>query len=299
MGYGLVGFGGDFAMNLLAQDHPSAHPVRVRVASPVVDVKAADPVVRVDVRVRDSGPCRYEAERSVKLDASASGRLRLDAGAGELKVVGVEGLGEVRAVGRACASNEDDLDALQVSLEDRGGELALETHYPDHSSMGWRGEHYARIDLTVEVPRGMSVDVDDSSGDLSVSGTGELNIDDSSGSLTVQDVIGSVRVDDSSGDIEVSGVKGDVEIEDGSGGIDVRDVQGSVRLDDGSGGIDVSGVGRDVLVSDDGSGSIVVRDVQGDFTVRSDGSGSVRYSGVQGSVNIPRDKREGRHSHGG
>jgi hypothetical protein len=299
LGYGLVGLGGDYAVGLLAQDHTPARGVRVRVREPVVDVRVAEPVVRVHVQATASGECRYEAERTVQMDASAARRLLLDAGSGDLKVVGVDGLKEVRAAGHACASDEDYLEDLQVTLEDHAGRLALQTHYPDHRGIGWRGNDYARIDLTVEVPKGMAVDLNDSSGDLEVSGTGALNIEDSSGSIRVRDVGGPVNIDDSSGEIDVSGVEGDVNVEDGSGGISIRDVQGSVRLDDGSGGIDVAGVGRNVTVADDGSGSIEVRDVKGDFTVRSDGSGGILYSGVQGTVSIPRDKQEGRHRHGG
>ena len=290
LGYGLVGLGGDYAMGLLAQDHSPVHAVRVRVKEPVVRVRAV---------VRGSGDCRYEAERTVQIDASATQQLQLDAGSGALKVVGVYGLKEVRAVGHACASDEEYLEDLQVTLADHSGHLALEAHYPDRRGIGWRGEDYARIDLTVEVPKGMSVDLNDSSGDLEVSGTGALNIDDSSGSIVVSDISGPLSIDDSSGEIDISRVEGDVDIEDGSGGIGIRDVQGSVRLEDGSGGIDVSGVGRNVTVGDDGSGSIEVRDVKGDFTVRNDGSGGIRYSGVQGTVSIPRDKQEGRHRHGG
>lgn len=291
LGYALAGFGGDYAVSLLAQEHTPANGVRVHVN----DVKV-ERAVRVRTRVRASESCRYEAERSVRIDASASQQLFLEAGSGDLKVVGVAGLGEVRAVGRACASDEASLQDLQLTLEKRGDAVALTAHYPD---IGWHGDGYARIDLTVEIPRGMSVDLDDSSGDLQVSGSGDLRIDDSSGGILVEDATGSVSIDDSSGEIDVSGVQGDLRIEDGSGSIDVRNVQGSVRLDDGSGGISVVGVGRDVMVDGDGSGSIEVRDVKGDFTVRHDGSGSIRYSGIQGTVDIPREKMEGYHRHGG
>lgn len=284
LGYGLVGLTGDYSVALLARDHAPARRVRVR--APNVRVKVAEPDVRVHVRVGNVGACRYEAEKTVTLDASATESLRLLAGSGQLKVVGVEGLGEVRAVGHACASDKAYLDDLQVSLERRGGELDLETHYPDH--MGWRGGGYARIDLTVQVPKGMSVDLKDSSGDLDVTGTGDLRIADSSGSIQVGDIGGALTIADGSGGIDVSGVQGDLEIRDGSGSMDIRDVQGSVRLIDGSGSIDVAGVGHDVTVGADGSGSIRVRDVRGDFTVRRDGSGSIRYSGVDGAVSIPR-----------
>ncbi len=286
LGYGLVGFTGDYSMALLARDHASVRGIRA--VAPMTAARAADPVVRVHVRMHDQGSCRYEAERSVKLEASTSQMLHLVAGAGNLTVKGVPGLEEVRAVGHACASSESYLDELQVTLDRTGDGLALKTHYPRR---GWRGEGYARIDLRVEVPEGMAADVKDSSGDLEVSGTGALRLSDSSGSLRVDHVDGPVSIDDSSGGIEVSDVTGDVAIRDGSGGIDVRDVQGSVHLTDGSGSIDVAGVGRDVIVGADGSGSIDVRRVKGDFTVRHDGSGSIRYSDVDGTVSVPLKKR--------
>ena len=50
--------------------------------------------------------CRFESERAVSSAVRSGDNLRLRAGSGSLEVVGVEGLGEVRAVGRACASHE-------------------------------------------------------------------------------------------------------------------------------------------------------------------------------------------------
>lgn len=253
----------------------------------LASTSAAGAVVQTPSQAR----CTYSAERTVTLAASASRQLRLEAGSGELDVVGVAGLDQVRAVGRACASDEDYLQDLQLTLEARGEDIALTAHYPDRSGRSWFGEDYARIDLRVEIPKGMSVDLEDSSGGMTVAGTGELHIFDSSGSIRVEDVAGRLSIRDSSGEISISRVQGDVDIEDGSGGIDVQDVTGSVRLDDGSGEMSVTGVERDVTVADDGSGSIEVRNVTGDFTVRHDGSGSIRYSSVQGSVDVPRDRR--------
>lgn len=292
LGYGLVGFGGDYAVGLLANEPRPDDVVRVRVRT---DVKVDVPDIDVRVRMSDQGSCTYEAERKVALGASASQWLRLDAGSGSLKVEGREGLDQVQAVARACASDEAYLDDLQLTLQREGGDLALEAHYPDRSHFrGWRGNDYARLDLVVLVPKDMSVDVDDSSGDMDISGTGALRIDDSSGGISVRGASGPVSIDDSSGGIDVADIAGDLTIDDGSGGIDVRGVEGVVRLRDGSGSIRVEQVRRDVVVEDDGSGSITVRDVQGDFQVQDDGSGDIRYSGIAGTVDIPRDKRHNR-----
>lgn len=289
LGYGLVGYGGDQVAALMAREMHPDRAVRVRV-QPDVKVDVDVPDVRVHVRVNHEGSCAYETERRVTLSASAQQWLRLKAGSGSLTVEGREGLHRVEAVARACASDEEYLDGLQLTLENDGGDLSLTTHYPRRSSWGG-GNDYARLDLTVQIPKGMAVDVDDSSGEMDLSGTGDLRIDDSSGGITVRNAGGDVTIEDGSGGIDVADVSGDVSIDDGSGGIELQGVQGEVRLRDGSGSIRVEDVQQNVVVEDDGSGSITVRDVKGGFRVAHDGSGSIRYSGVAGTVTIPRDKR--------
>jgi len=264
VGYGLVGMGGEYAVAV--RDHISG-----------------------------SGSCDFTVERRVALSASAVRWLRLKAGSGELTVEGREGLERVEAVGVACASDEAYLADLQLTLDRDGDDLVLSAHYPDRSGKnGWRGNDYARIDLTVQVPLDMAVDVEDSSGSMEVRGTGALRIADSSGDIVVERAAGGVTIDDSSGGITLRGVRGDVEIEDGSGDINLSDVTGSVKLRDGSGSVEVEQVTRDVVVERDGSGSISVRDVGGDFTVHADGSGSIRHSGVQGAVDVPAKKGDRR-----
>ena len=292
LAYGLIGYGGDYAVGLIGlEGHSGTRHVIVDVEHMVdVDVDV-EHMVDVDVHVQHSGECKFEVERRVTLDASATEWLRLRAGAGALAVEGQAGLEQVQAVGRACASEAGYLDDLRVTLERVNDEIVLSAHYPDRS--GW-GNGYARIDLAVEIPLSMPVDLDDSSGSVELAGTGELRIDDSSGSIFARGINGSVSIDDSSGEIDVEDVSGDVRIEDGSGEINVRDVQGSVHIRDGSGSIDVVEVDQNVVIDEDGSGSIEVRDVLGDFSVLSDGSGSIRHSGVAGAVEIPMKKRERR-----
>ena len=233
--------------------------------------------------------CRFDSEYEVSVAASVADKLELRAGAGGLKVEGREGLDQVRATARACASDMDYLDELEVTLRREGDDIILTTHYPDLSGLRF-GNDVAQIDLVVEIPLGMAVEIEDSSGSMEVSGTGDLRIEDSSGSIDVAGISGAVDIDDSSGSLKVEDVAGDVAIEDGSGSIQVRNIQGALHLRDGSGSIEVVDVGQDVVVERDGSGSINVRDVRGDFTVRRDGSGRIRYSNVEGNVQIPRRK---------
>jgi len=315
LGYGLIGFGGDYAIGLWAQNVDQAYEdvrvfeyVEVEVAVDVADVAvevdiedvfvevdvevdvdvAVDPVM-VDVRVRHGGSCSYELDRSFTIPVSGANLLVIDAGSGELNVEGRRGMDQIEVAARVCASREEWLDALTLSVEEVGSEILLEAHYPENRESR-RGDNTAKIDLTVVISLGMDVDMDDSSGSLSVLGSGSLRVEDSSGSIRISGANGSVYVDDSSGGIEIRDVAGDVDVRDGSGEVDVSDVEGTVRVSDGSGGIDLAEVGQDVILESDGSGSIEVRAVGGDFVVRRDGSGGVRHSDVEGTVEIPEDK---------
>jgi DUF4097 and DUF4098 domain-containing protein YvlB len=155
---------------------------------------------------------------------------------------------------RACASREEYVDDLRLTIDERADEIILTAHYPDKSIFDWFGRNVARIDLAVEVPMNMDVSIEDESVSITVEGKGALRI------------------------------------QDGSGSIDVRGVQGTLRVRrDGSGSIDVVEVTGDVVVGRDGSGSIRVEDVSGDFSVGSDGSGGIHYSRVDGTVDIPED----------
>jgi hypothetical protein len=229
-------------------------------------VAHTSPVDHVMHETNAQDNCRYEEERSLDLSANAGDQLVLVVGSGSLEVIGRPGLSEVRAVGRVCSSHEEWMDELDILGERRGSEVMVEATYPDRDNWRnlFRGRSYARIDMVVEVPEGMAAEID---------------------------VSGSIEIDDSSGEIVVTGVRGDVMVDDSSGEIEIFDIDGSVTISDGSGEIQVEDVTQDVLVRRDGSGSIYVDGVGGDFTVARDGSGSIRYRNVEGEVDIPRRRR--------
>lgn len=231
------------------------------------------------------GECEYRAERTATLPAAGADLLRLAARAGSLRVEGRPGLSEIRVRGEACASSQRYLEAIQLVAERSGREARVEVRTPDMRGVG---RMYARMDLVVEVPQGLAMDVTDSSGEAEFRAVGALRLEDSSGAIEVTDAAGDVQIDDSSGEIRVRGVRGDLRLRDSSGGIDVSGVQGGVFVEsDGSGEIEIADVGRDVRIERDSSGSIEVRDVRGDFVVERDGSGGIRHRDVGGSVRIP------------
>lgn len=229
---------------------------------------------------------RCEVRREVDRQLGAAGLtgVLVDAEAGSLEVVGAD-VDRVRVRGVVCASDDDLAADSRLIVERRQDAAWVEADLADGG--GWRS--YARMDLTVEMPRSLAADIQDGSGAITVRDIAAARVDDGSGSIAIQDVEGAVIIDDGSGEIRVERV-GSIEIDDGSGSIDVADIRGDVVVvEDGSGSMDIRDVAGDVRIQEDGSGSIVVAGVGGDFVLEDDGSGSVRYRDVQGQVSVPDD----------
>lgn len=231
----------------------------------------------------DGERCEFRDVR--ELGAPAAGTLWIESGAGPVEIAGEAGLDEFRVSAELCASDQERLDGLGVTLEgDR-----LETRYP---RMGWSwGSNYARIALTVRVPAGTAIELDDRSGAATVTDVGAVRVDDQSGSLQITGARGDIRVEDGSGSLRIEDVTGDVSVEDGSGSLTIREVAGSVMLEDGSGSATVHGVTGNVVVTDDGSGSIEIEGVGGDVRVSDAGSGRVRVRDVEGGLTVTGTRR--------
>jgi len=206
--------------------------------------------------------------KTLRLPAEGLTELEINCGAGFLKVQGVEGLDaiEVKAEISARGVDEGEMkefirDHVTLTLENKGIRAVLVSEIEDHSFFSF---HNAQIDLTVNVPKKMGLNVDDGSGSIDIAGiTGSVYIEDGSGNLSVENIQGNLEIDDGSGEIEIRGVTGDLVIDDGSGSISVADIGGSVTLDDGSGSIDIDGVEKDLTLKETGSGGLNFRNVKG------------------------------------
>lgn len=233
--------------------------------------------------------CRHSREIQRALPADAVQRMVVEARAGELRVTGVEGLEAVRVSAEACASHQEILEEIGMELRSERGVAVLQARIPDTDGWSWR-DRYALLHLSVEIPRGMAAEIDDTSGPLEVEGTGDTRIRDSSGSIRARGISGSLDVDDSSGSIDIMDVTGPVMVDDSSGSIEIDQVLGDVTIArDSSGSIRIRDVEGSVHVLRDSSGSIEVVGISGDFSVDRDGSGSIRYRDVAGEVRIPDD----------
>lgn len=194
---------------------------------------------------------------SKQLSVPADGlqQLNIEAGAGVLNVTGVAGLQKIEVDAEIWTYSNNHSD-YQLSLEGfgRNAELVAKTS----SRAGFRVNigNSKRIDLNVRIPAHL-----------------KLNIDDGSGDITISAVDAKVKIEDGSGRLEVKGIGGDLTIDDGSGDIVVDDVAGNVSISDGSGDMYVSNVGQ-TLVIDDGSGDIEVFNIH-NLKIEESGSGDV------------------------
>jgi len=235
--------------------------------------------------------CKYEKKIDLTLDLSASDVLVISAAAGDLEVTGISGSDQAVIKGKACASKEEWLDESKVNTNDgRRAEISVELPDTDGSWFSL-GNNYAWIDLDIEVPENLALEVNDSSGDMFLRNTAAVQLKDSSGDIEIEDARGSVSIRDSSGDIEIDRTMGDLTIEsDSSGDIYASDIDGTVLVEqDSSGDIHISHVSKDVVVERDSSGDITATDVGGDFRVLKDSSGGIRSNDVMGEVQLPRE----------
>lgn len=232
--------------------------------------------------------CAHERNLDATLDLADAQTLTVRAAAGDLVVNGRAGLSEARIRGKLCASNEEWLDEARIDTVG-GRDAEISVALPDSSGWSLMGSRYVYMDLEIEVPEGLALDISDSSGDIEIEGTGPLEVSDSSGDIDIERIAGGVVLDDSSGDIELKDIGGDVLVRrDSSGSIYGRNIEGSARVErDSSGEIEFREVRGDFVVERDSSGDIVADTIGGDFRVLKDGSGDIEVRGVEGDVEIP------------
>ncbi|MEM7245997.1 MAG: hypothetical protein AAF533_11690 [Acidobacteriota bacterium] len=247
--------------------------------------------------------CDHEAPRATGIDLDGVDRIVIDAGAGFLKVNGGRRAQRLEAEGTACSSNEDLLDDIQLEVARKGDTIKLKTVFPEWKK-AFKGVTM-KLDLSVTLPDGIPVEINDGSGEMTVTQVRSLQVSDGSGSMTIEDVGGELRIDDGSGSITLRKIDGDTRINDGSGSIDASLIGGDLDINDGSGSINVTEVRGDVDVNDgsgsmsvtdvrgsvtinDGSGSIDVRRVGGGLHVRDSGSGGLSYKDIEGRIKVPR-----------
>lgn len=201
--------------------------------------------------------CSYQEQIEFTVPSTNIATLDVSAGAGDLRVSSSPSAKDISVSATVCASRKSGLENMGVGHIVQGDTQFLWTKINEQKG-GFFSSGYAFIDLEVTVPAGMAVTIKDGSGDLSVSGTGDLSVVDGSGDSRIFAIAGNVTVQDGSGELTIEDVQGNVDVDDGSGEIDIAKVTGSVTVRDGSGDIDVREVQLEVTIVEDGSGDVNV-----------------------------------------
>ena len=235
--------------------------------------------------------CKFQAPRNESLNLAGVHTLVIELGQHNLHLNGgTANSAEVR--GRACASSSDRLDTLRLVQRREGDRLILST---DNDTEGWSinlfgWSSYAYLDLQVDVPSNLAVELKVGSGDADVAGIDSLEGRVGSGDLRARNINGRFDASVGSGDIVAKNI-GEIHVASlGSGDFTVEGVRGNVEIGSiGSGDAALSTVGGNVVVDSIGSGDLSVNDVAHDLRVHSVGSGDVSHHRVAGHVDIPSD----------
>ena len=150
--------------------------------------------------------------------------VRLTSGLGRVDVEGVEGLDSVEisakryARGSSSAAAKENAAAVPVNVDNEDSALEI-------SSDEGRG---TGVDYDLRVPRGSTVEVESTAGDVEISGLNNAaTVRAESGDVSLENVRGSVTIEAPRGDvaIESTGTEtGHAEITVGSGDLDLKDL---------------------------------------------------------------------------
>lgn len=207
------------------------------------------------------------------------GRLVVDLGSENVTVrTGSGNRARVIVEGRGWDAAEE-FERRRFTARAQGDRLVVRTDPP---SRRWStASRDAQYQVTVEIPRRFSAELDLGSGNVEVGDLrGDLSVDVGSGNVSVASVDGSAAVDTGSGNVQVGAVAGDLEVDTGSGNVQAGRVDGRFSADTGSGRVQAGPVDGPVAV-DTGSGRVEVTMARAHPAEIDTGSGSV-------TVHLPR-----------
>ncbi len=234
---------------------------------------------------------RFEYQKSVEvagkpeiLVSNTSGSVEITAA--PVTDVNISALKNVRAADQAEA--EKIADRIEIKVTKNGNLVKIETNYLKGRAgslsfwerlFGTGEDSYGGVDYNITVPQECRIEVDNVSGNVTVSGIKEeVSINTTSGDLSLKDITGLIDVATVSGAMELDNIKGDINISATSSDARLTAIDGMIDIRTTSG--DIRGV-----------------DIRGPMTV-SETSGEVSLASIAGDVRIKSDLRRYRHRTG-
>ncbi|MEM9896393.1 MAG: DUF4097 family beta strand repeat-containing protein [Bacteroidota bacterium] len=142
-----------------------------------------------------------------------------------------------KAVFEGIIEGSGDEGDYVFEVNEYGDRVSIEVENRRRGSWGSYKLTKARIDITL--PDGVTLDIDNSSGDVFVSNMRNTRseIKASSGDITVKNIISNLELSTSSGDIEVENLVGDSDIRSTSGDQSFSETKGNITTESTSGNI--------------------------------------------------------------
>ncbi len=220
--------------------------------------------------------------------------LRIEGSAGDVSVKGGASVGKLKATARFRAGTHEDAKAKA----DRYTPVLEESE--QYVLLKQPEGHDFSVDLDIDVPTGVPLELKLLSGDVSIEGTNApVRVHGKSGDLSLKGAEGAIEVSLSSGDVAIEHANASVlTVETKSGDLSLNDVTGAVNVRTSSGdvsvkrcrarNVSVEAASGDVSVDmlEPVNGTVNVRTVSGDVSVSlPDGSDCrVTLSTLRGSV---------------
>jgi len=241
----------------------------------------------------------YRFEYQKEIEISVKGGLNLSNTSGTVKIVGapVDKI-SIHAVKNVRATDADEAEKvaghIEIKVSKMGNNVVIKTNYLKMNGgsvsfwdklFGGGGDSFGPVDYDVVVPLDCTADVENISGDVTVSDlNNEIFINATSGNLYVHNIRGSVNLESVSGDIRIAEIGGDISISAISSDVKIDSIAGMVDIRSTSGNTTGSRILGAIAISQT-SGDIELEDIIGDIKVRST-SGKVQIRQDSGSVDI-------------
>jgi DUF4097 and DUF4098 domain-containing protein YvlB len=221
-------------------------------------------------------PSTVEESKTLKVDTGKPVTLKVANASGDVTVTGSDvDTVQVNVVKTAYDSSQSSADAevknIKYTIKQTGNAITLTYELP--KSMNFNNK-VNTVDFEITVPSETAVEVDSSTGKVSVAGTkGNVDLKNSFGDVTVENIEGALSVSNNGGGIEATGIQA------GSENIDLNSDFGNISLEKANAG---------KITINSNSGKVSFKDVNatGDFYSKS-GFGDTKYeNGSAASVTI-------------
>jgi DUF4097 and DUF4098 domain-containing protein YvlB len=254
--------------------------------------ESVDQISKGDFKMPWFGPSETRTVE-LPLHIETGKTLRLERTNGDIKIIGGEPVGSLRATVTVRGSDREDAQTKAEQwtpvIEENGNGLVLK-----------QAENSLEEDLEIYVPKGVNLDIRIQHGDVSIRDThGTLRVDSRSGDLDAADLTGSVEVISMAGDVRVRNAhdarvdienkSGDILLHNIDGSISVRSSNGDVRLKDVAGssiGVETVSGDVDLDMKEPVDGNVNLRTVSGDVLIdlASGSNARVMLASLSGSV---------------